>query len=64
MSLIITVYNAVTETAVLHTYYNNCEAGRYMDSNVYKGSFKTVHNRVFRFNAGIWSGKYREYKQS
>jgi hypothetical protein len=35
MSLIITIYNAGAGTGALHTYYNNCEAGRYMDLNLY-----------------------------
>jgi hypothetical protein len=46
MSTIITLYNAVTGTSALHiSYYNDCEAGRYMDLNVYEGSSKTAYNR-------------------
>jgi hypothetical protein len=45
MSSIITLHNAVNGTGALHIYYNNCEAGRYMNLNVYEGASKIAYNR-------------------
>jgi hypothetical protein len=64
MSLINTLHNVVTGTVALYIYYNNCEAGRYMDLNIYQGSSKTKKPTVSFQDAGIWSGKYQEYGQS
>jgi hypothetical protein len=43
------LHKAVTGTGTLHIYHNNCEAGRYINLNVYEASLKAVRNRLSCF---------------